>query len=572
MYEQGVSTLTESEWAQAKQRNEIIGELAKRNVVGALAANEAAAQLGLRVRQVYKLISRYKVGTGLVTDLVCSRSGGGKGKSRIQPAVELIISEVIKTRYLSRQKISKAVITREIRMRCRQAGYRTPSYSTIEARINNLDPMIVARKRLGGNATRRLQSAAGRTPESAGPLDFVQMDHTKMDVIVVDEASREPIGRPSLTLAIDVYTRCIVGMLLTLEAPSALSVALCLVHVVTDKSAWLERLELETVMWPMHGKPGKIHVDNAPEFKSEALKRGCEQYAIERDYRPKKQPHFGGIIERVIGTAMTMAHEVPGTTFSNTEQRGTYKSEARAILTLGELEKWLILAIGTYHGSVHGSLSETPAAVWHRSVQSWAVTQVADKQAFLVDFLPVIRRSITRTGFVIDHIAYFDDALKPWIARRDKLEKFIIRRDPRDLSRVWVLDPQTKLYFEIPYRSIFRPPVTLWEHRVAMEKLRSRGREEVNETAIFSLIEQMREITDNAAKERKRARRDRNRRGHIGKSDKELELTVPCDEVEEISTVKPFEVEEWDDLPELAVPDDEDLENCKITPYEVEEW
>ena len=41
------------------------------------------------------------------------------------------------------------------------------------------------------------------------------------------------------------------------------------------------------------------------------------------------------IIERVIGTAMKMAHELPGTTFSNTKERGTYNSDATAILTLG---------------------------------------------------------------------------------------------------------------------------------------------------------------------------------------------------------------------------------------------
>jgi putative transposase len=297
------------------------------------------------------------------------------------------------------------------------------------------------------------------------------MDHTKMDVIVVDEAVRQPIGRPSLTLAIDIFTRCIVGMLVTLEAPSATSVGLCLAHVVTDKGAWLERLGLEIGLWPMHGKPRKIHLDNAPEFHSEALKRGCEQHGIERDYRPKKQPHFGGIIERVIGTAMTMVHELPGTTFSNPQERGTYKSEARASLTVAELEKWLVLAIGTYHNSIHSSLLETPAAVWARSTQSSEIAQLADKKAFLVDFLPVVRRRITRVGFVIDHISYYADSLKPWIARRDRLEKFIIRCDPRDLSRIWVLAPESNLYFEIPYRSISHPAVTRCESLLTKQQM-----------------------------------------------------------------------------------------------------
>ena len=44
---------------------------------------------------------------------------------------------------------------------------------------------------------------------------------------------------------------------------------------------------------------------------------------------------------------------------------------------------------------------------------------VTSEAAFLVDFLPVIRRTLTRTGFVIDHVRYYCDALKPWIARRE---------------------------------------------------------------------------------------------------------------------------------------------------------
>jgi putative transposase len=82
----------------------------------------------------------------------------------------------------------------------------------------------------------------------------VQIDHTVIDLIVVDERDRQPIGRPYLTLAIDVFTRCVVGMVVTLEAPSAVSVGLCLAHVACDKRPWLEGLDVE-MDWPMSGKP-----------------------------------------------------------------------------------------------------------------------------------------------------------------------------------------------------------------------------------------------------------------------------------------------------------------------------
>ncbi|WP_458249986.1 hypothetical protein [Citrobacter freundii] len=64
----------------------------------------------------------------------------------------------------------------------------------------------------------------GEPPAVTAPLEQVQIDHTVIDLIVVDDRDRQPIGRPYLTLAIDVFTRCVLGMVVTLEAPSAVSV------------------------------------------------------------------------------------------------------------------------------------------------------------------------------------------------------------------------------------------------------------------------------------------------------------------------------------------------------------
>jgi putative transposase len=43
------------------------------------------------------------------------------------------------------------------------------------------------------------------------PLEVVQIDHTLVDVVVVDELERLPLGRPWLTLAIDVASRMVNG-------------------------------------------------------------------------------------------------------------------------------------------------------------------------------------------------------------------------------------------------------------------------------------------------------------------------------------------------------------------------
>ena len=549
---QGVATLPDEARAQARHRTEIIRPLAVLEVVGHEAADEAAQALGLSRRQVYVLIRRARQGTGLVTDLTPGRSGGGKGKGRLPEPVERIIRELLQKRFLTKQKRSLAAFHREVAQACKTQKLPVPARNTVAQRIAGLHPAKIARSRGGQDAARPLQGAGGIPPEVTMPLEQVQIDHTVIDLIVVDERDRQPIGRPYLTLAIDVFTRCVLGMVVTLEAPSAVSVGLCLAHAACDKRPWLEGLNVE-MDWPMSGKPRLLYLDNAAEFKSEALRRGCEQHGIRLDYRPPGQPHYGGIVERIIGTAMQMIHdELPGTTFSNPGQRGEYDSEKMATLTLRELERWLALAVGTYHGSVHNGLLQPPAARWAEAVERVGVPAVVTRPtAFLVDFLPVIRRTLTRTGFVIDHIHYYADALKPWIARRERLPAFLIRRDPRDISRIWVLEPEGQHYLEIHYRTLSHPAVTLWEQRQALAKLRQLGREQVDESALFRMIGQMREIVTTAQKATRKARRDADRRQHLKTSEPPAK-PIPPDvdmadpQADNLPPAKPFDqIEEW---------------------------
>jgi len=520
--ERGLLSVPDEVWDLAVRRARVIGPLAAADVVGGSAVEAAAAELGLSRRQVYELLRRWRQGQGVVSDLIPGRSSGGRGGEQLPDDVEAVIRDVLRREYLTRQKKSAAAVHREIARVCRTRGLQPPSRGSVVRRIGRLDPVESTRRREGADAARAREPAGGVPPPVTGVLEQVQIDHTVVDLVVVDEQHRLPIGRPYVTAGIDVFSRCLVGLVVTLEAPSATSVGLCLAHMVTDKQAWLERLGAE-VAWPMSGKPAELYLDNAAEFRSEALRRGCEQHGIALRYRPPGRPHFGGIVERVIGTLMQLVHELPGTTFSNPTQRGGYDADATACLTLGELQRWLAVAVAGYHGQVHGTTRQTPAARWADGVTSAALSAggavapvvVTNEAAFLVDFLPVLRRTLTRTGFVIDHVHYFCDGLKPWIARRDRLDRFVIRRDPRDISRVWVLDPGGRFYLEVPYRTLSHPPVSLWEHQAAVERLRTQGRAQVDEAALFRMVEQMRAITDAAAASTRKARRNATRRATV---------------------------------------------------------
>ena len=75
-----------------------------------------------------------------------------------------------------------------------------------------------------------------------------------------------------------------------------------------------------------------------------------------------------------------------------------------------------------------------------------------------------------------------------------------------------MLELEGQHYLEIPYRTLLHPAVTLWEQRQALAKLRQQGREEVDESVLFRIIGQMREIVTTAQKATRNARRDADRR------------------------------------------------------------
>lgn len=213
------------------------------------------------------------------------------------------------------------------------------------------------------------------------PLQMVQIDHTKVDLMLVDDVTRACIGRPWLTLVLDVHTRLVLGLYLSLEAPSATSVALAIAQAALPKTAWLRDRAIE-LTWPGHGLPELVHVDNGPEFHSRAFERGCQQHGIRVEYRPPATPRFGGHIERLMGTLMGRVHALPGSTASDVVARGTYDAEARAVLTFREFERILALEVlGPYHNELHAAVGCTPAAAWADGASRVTLRDPADAES-----------------------------------------------------------------------------------------------------------------------------------------------------------------------------------------------
>lgn len=494
----------EKEWSEAVRRDEQIRALASQVPVGREAVKMAGAALGLSTAQVYRLVARFRASSATLA-LVRPKPGPAKGARRLPPAVELCIEDAIDTIFKTREAPSMDALRRAIDHTCRMANLKPPSRTAIQARVSTRSLKEMVRAREGAKAARQRFAPVrpGLRPQT--PLAVVQIDHTKVDIQLVDAATRRALGRPWLTLLLDVFSRSVVGFHLSFDAPSAGGVALAIAQGVLPKRDWLTERAMD-LAWPMHGVPRRLHLDNGREFHARALKRGCQQHGIRIDYRPPATPRFGGHIERLMGTLMKRIHDLPGRTSSNIQARGDYPSEDKAILTFTEFERILTLEIlGPYHNEVHSALGIAPGAAWASGIAtSGAAAQPSDPAAFVLDFLPFEERVVRREGVRLFNILYFDGALAPLLNHPGKRHR--VKYNPRDMSVVFVELPGGG-HLPLPYADLGKPPVSLWEQRAATEALHREGHGKLDEAAIFGAIAEKRRVLAEAQAKSKAARR-----------------------------------------------------------------
>ncbi|WP_254515866.1 Mu transposase C-terminal domain-containing protein [Novosphingobium sp. G106] len=335
------------------------------------------------------------------------------------------------------------------------------------------------------------------------------MDHTPADIIIVDDHFRRPLCRPTLTLQIDIATRVIPGFYVSLEHPSATSVGMALRHGILPKAAWLQERGID-IDYPVAGILDILHVDNAREFHSRAFARGCQQHGIDLHYRPKRTPHYGGHIERLIGTMIGEIHLLPGTTFSSVADKGDYDAEGQACMTLGEFERWLTLQVGVYHADTHSELGVPPITAWQemQGKRPLPFRLPVDRTQFLLDFLPFEMRKVRREGIELFHVFYWHGALAGLVA--NCAHKLPIKYNPLNLSAVYVELPD-KSHLTVPLRDHRRPPITKFEHDAALGALREHGRQSVDEQALFDMVAKERRIVLEAIEKTKTARKSAQR-------------------------------------------------------------
>lgn len=484
---------------------------------------KVADEAGVHIATVYRKLMILET-RGRASALVRVKPNGGKGKNRLTPEVETVIKATIKDFHFNKEKKrrTKKETVEEVELKLKNGKLPMPHQMTIRNRIREAERER-KRRHLAETA---LFDATVSAEESLGadyPLAIVQIDHTQLDIMIVDDEYRLNCGKPWITLAIDVFSRMVVGFYISLDPPGNTGTGQCIAHAMLAKETWLADLDI-TTPWPCWGVINKIHADNAGEFRGHMLRRACKEYGMDLEWRPVKKPRYGAHIERLLGTLLKEIHKLPGSTESNPKARGEYDSEKHAVMTLSELERWFtLLVVGVYHQDLHDTLNTTPLTRYKQGIFGTDKVlgrgyplRINDADRLRLDLLPAFERTIQGYGTTIDVIEYKSGVMTRWVEAPDPknpklLRKFIFKRAPRNISVIYFYEPELKQYFKIPYRNCAHPPMSIWELHKVRRHLRDEGIKDVDEGIIFETLAQMRAIAEGSAHKSKQARRDRQR-------------------------------------------------------------
>jgi putative transposase len=340
----------------------------------------------------------------------------GNAEARYPAELEAMADDIIDTAYLTEERptiescleIFRGRVARANLQRLPSEQFPRPTHAYLRRRISHLPKYDVTVARYGKRLADIKFRNAGLGVLAKTPLARASIDHCRLDLMVVDDSTGLPLGRPWLTLVLDEKTRYVLGFYIGFEEPSSVSVQRAICNAITPKDTLLSECPEIQNEWDAWGVMECIVMDNGMEFHGEIVESGVGKFGITLQYCPRKKPWYKGKIERVFGTLNSgLLSTLPGKTFSNIFEKLDYNPEKHAVIGLAALRNIVMLwIVDIYHQKKHRGLGMPPAKAWGEgmsSVDRWLPPHSISLDAA---FSRTIERTLTHKGLEIDSLFY----------------------------------------------------------------------------------------------------------------------------------------------------------------------
>lgn len=440
---------------------------------------------------IYRWLKDFTNSNHDIRSLVSKSFNCGDKETKISNEVENIIDSIIDKEYLSKERLSQETIFElvcnrifnENKDRTEAVKLEIPSKSTIRRRIIARDNYDTAKARKGSKNAWDNYGVVKRQEKPQYPLQRVEVDHSRLDLFVVDDKNRLPLGRPYITTAIDVFDGYPLGLYIGFEPPSYTSVMHVLSHAISPKKYIKEKYPDIENEWKAFGVPELLVVDNGKEFLSKHLKDACLELGIELHHAPVKMPWYKGTVERYFRTInQQMIHQTKGTTFSNILDKGEYDPQKNAVISFSKLwEMFHVWILGYYTQKFNTGIQAIPARKRERALEIMEQPLPTFMDDWKIRLMKVDTGSIQRDGIRTKYLFYQSNKL-PTIKQglESKGEKNLVKfkYDPTDLSSIYVYDESKKQYFEVLCTNQkYTKDLNEYAHRVFINEVKKEEKE-----------------------------------------------------------------------------------------------
>ncbi|WDQ32191.1 TnsA endonuclease N-terminal domain-containing protein [Paenibacillus marchantiae] len=218
----------------------------------------------------------------------------GNHTSRLSENTTNLIEECIRDKYETFKQPKKLEVYGAFLVACKEKGVEPCSYKTFVKKINSRPTHHQVKKRKGEKAAYRFESfyleySQTNIRHGDRPFEIAHLDHTELDIELIDPLTKKNLGRPWVTFLTDAFTRKILALYLTFDPPSYRSAMMIFRECVRRYS----RL------------PETIVVDGGKEFSSVYFETTLAMFRSGKKQRPAGKPRYGSVIERLFGTTNT---------------------------------------------------------------------------------------------------------------------------------------------------------------------------------------------------------------------------------------------------------------------------
>lgn len=345
-------------------------------------------------------------------------------------------------------------------------GSYVPAYPTYEQFYYHARKLVDPESRIGKKKyAQNCRGLPGRGANALiGPGSLAQMDSTSLDcTLVLPGPGRKVVGRPTLYLMADVFSRLIMGFYLTIADASWECAKNLLYNVAMDKVEFCAQcgVEIEQDDWPCAGLPQKILTDNGEcgRRNGDLIPLGV---GIELQTASSYRPDMKGVIERCIKMINECVRMwIPGGVQPDAQERGVQDYRRDACLTVPEMRQVIIHCVNICN---HRTMEEYPqdasdlqvSGVVPRPVDiwQWGISQrggalkSCSQEQLKYYLLTRGKARVTAQGILFRGLHYTcQTAVKEgWFAtaRQKSTWEVSISYDPNCLDQIYVHLPETK--------------------------------------------------------------------------------------------------------------------------------